>query len=90
MTRKQAECLALYERGYCIGEIADMLGKNHATVSNLLRRAREAASSRKNASAARCPYCASCFRCPLPDCMIPSCQIVNLLPESFVYRPDDE
>ena len=36
-----------------------------------------------------CPYCASCFRCPLPDCVIPSCQIVNLLPDGFVYRLDD-
>lgn len=89
MTRKQAECLTLYERGYCIGEIAAMLGKNHATVSNLIRRAREAAKPRKNASAAQCPYCSNCFRCPLPDCVIPYRQVVNLLPEGFVYRFDD-
>lgn len=89
MTRKQAECLSLYERSYSIGEIAAMLGKNHATVSNLIRRAREAAKPRKNASAAQCPYCSSCFHCPLPDCVIHSCQIVNLLPEGFTYRPDD-
>ena len=27
--------------------------------------------------------------CPLPDCVIPACQIVNLLTDDFVYRPDD-
>lgn len=39
MTRKQFECYDLYERGFSVKEIAAMLKKNHATVSNLLRAA---------------------------------------------------
>ena len=91
MTRKQAECYDLYERGFSVKEIAVILGKNHATVSNLLRAARMPKKSRhrKNASTATCPYCSCCFTCPLPDCVIPACQIVNLLTDDFVYRPDD-
>jgi len=89
MTRKQFECYDLYERGFSVKEIAAMLKKNHATVSNLLRAARSPKKHRKNTSTATCPYSASCFTCPLPDCVIPACQIVNLLPEGFVYRFDD-
>ena len=89
MTRKQFECYDLYERGFSVKEIAAMLKKNHATVSNLLRAARSPKKHRKNTSTATCPYSASCFTCPLPDCVIPAFQIVNLLPEGFVYRFDD-
>ena len=89
MTRKQAECYDLYERGFSVKEIDAILKKNHATVSNLLRAARSPKKHRKNTSAATCPYCSCCFTCPLPDCVIPACQIVNLLPEGFVYRFDD-
>lgn len=89
MTRKQFECYDLYERGFSVKEIAAMLKKNHATVSNLLRAARSPKKHRKNTSTATCPYSASCFTCPLPDFVIPACQIVNLLPEGFVYRFDD-
>lgn len=89
MTRKQFECYDLYERGFSVKEIAAMLKKNHATVSNLLRAARSPKKHRKNTSTATCPYSASYFTCPLPDCVIPACQIVNLLPEGFVYRFDD-
>ena len=89
MTSKQAECFALYARGYRVVEIAAMLGKSRSTVSTLLRMARETAKPRAKISSAVCPYCASCFDCPFPDCIIPSCQIVNLLPDGFVYRPDD-
>lgn len=89
MTRKQFECYDLYERGFSVKEIAAMLKKNHATVSNLLRAARSPKKRRKNTSTATCPCSASCFTCPLPDCVIPACQIVNLLPEGFVYRFDD-
>ena len=89
MTRKQAECYNLYKRGFRVKEIAAMLKKNHATVSNLLRAARSPKKHRKNASAATCPYCSCCFTCPLPDCVIPARQNVNLLTDDFVYRPDD-
>ena len=89
MTRKQAECYDLYKRGFRVKEIAAMLKKNHATVSNLLRAARSPKKHRKNASAATCPYSSCCFTCPLPDCVIPARQIVNLLTDDFVYRPDD-
>ena len=89
MTRKQAECYDLYERGFSVGEIAVMLGKSQPAVSNLIRAARTPKKPRKNASPATCPYCSSCFTCPLPDCVIPACQIVNLLPDGFVYRFDD-
>ena len=89
MTRKQAECFDLYERGFSVKEIAAILGKNHATISNLIRAARTPKKPRKNASSAICPYCSCCFTCPLPDCVIPASQIVNLLPDGFVYRFDD-
>jgi len=35
-----------------------------------------------------CPYSASCFTCPLPDCRMGSIA-VNKLPEGFVFRFDD-
>ena len=88
MTRKQAECYDLYERGFSVKEIAAMLKKNHATVSNLLRAARSPKKHRKNTSAATCPYCSCCFTCPLPDCRMGGIA-VNILPEGFVYRFDD-
>ena len=89
MTSKQAECYDLYERGFSVKEIAAMLKNNHATVSNLLRAARSPKKPRKNANMTTCPYSESCFLCPLPDCVIPSCQVVNLLPTDFVYKFDD-
>lgn len=92
MTQKQAECYDLYERGFSVKEIAAILGKNHATISNLLRAARmpkKPRKPRKNANTSICPYCSCCFICPLSDCVIPACQIVNLLPDGFVYRFDD-
>ena len=35
-----------------------------------------------------CPYSASCFTCPLPDCRMGGIA-VNKLPEGFVFRFDD-
>ena len=92
MTNKQAEVMRLYRQGLSTCEIARRLGVTKANVRYL----RAAANGKKPKSTYRyrepctvCPYCASCFRCPLPDCVIPSRQIVNLLPEGFTYRPDD-
>ena len=92
MTSKQAEVMRLYRQGLSTCEIARRLGVTKANVRYL----RAAANGKKPKSTYRyrepctvCPYCASCFRCPLPDCVIPSRQIVNLLPEGFTYRPDD-
>ena len=92
MTNKQAEVMRLYRQGLSTCEIARRLGVTKANVRYL----RAAANGKKPKSTYRyrdpctvCPYCASCFRCPLPDCVIPSRQIVNLLPEGFVYRFDD-
>ena len=73
-------------------EIARRLCVTKANVRYL----RAAANGKKPKSTYRyrkprtvCPYSASCFTCPLPDCVIPACQIVNLLTDDFVYRPDD-
>lgn len=92
MTNKQAEVMRLYRQGLSTCEIAQRLGVTKRSVRYL----RAAANGKKPKSTYRyrepctvCPYCASCFRCPLPDCVIPSRQIVNLLPEGFTYRPDD-
>lgn len=92
MTNKQAEVMRLYRQGLSTCEIAQRLGVTKSNVRYL----RAAANGKKPKSTYRyrepctvCPYCASCFRCPLPDCVIPSRQIVNLLPEGFTYRPDD-
>ena len=92
MTNKQAEVMRLYRQGLSTCEIARRLGVTKRNVRYL----RAAANGKKPKSTYRyrepctvCPYCASCFRCPLPDCVIPSRQIVNLLPEGFTYRPDD-
>ena len=92
MTNKQAEVMRLYRQGLSTCEIAQRLGVTKGNVRYL----RAAANGKKPKSTYRyrepctvCPYCASCFRCPLPDCVIPSRQIVNLLPEGFTYRPDD-
>lgn len=92
MTNKQAEAMRLYRQGLSTCEIAQRLGVTKRNVRYL----RAAANGKKPKSTYRyrepctvCPYCASCFRCPLPDCVIPSRQIVNLLPEGFTYRPDD-
>ena len=92
MTNKQAEVMRLYRQGLSTCEIAQRLGVTKRNVRYL----RAAANGKKPKSTYRyrepctvCPYCASCFRCPLPDCVISSRQIVNLLPEGFTYRPDD-
>ena len=92
MTNKQAEVMRLYRQGLSTCEIARRLGVTKANVRYL----RAAANGKKPRSTYRyresctvCPYSASCFTCPLPDCVIPACQIVNLLPEGFVYRFDD-
>ena len=92
MTNKQAEVMRLSRQGLSTCEIAQRLGVTKRNVRYL----RAAANGKKPKSTYRyrepctvCPYCASCFRCPLPDCVIPSRQIVNLLPEGFTYRPDD-
>ena len=92
MTNKQAEVMRLYRQGLSTCEIAQRLGVTKRNVRYL----RAAANGKKPKSTYRyrepctvCPYCASCFRCPLPDCVIPSRQIVNLLPEGFTYCPDD-
>lgn len=84
--------MRLYRQGLSTCEIAQRLGVTKRNVRYL----RAAANGKKPKSTYRyrepctvCLYCASCFRCPLPDCVIPSRQIVNLLPEGFTYRPDD-
>ena len=84
--------MRLCRQGLSTCEIAQRLGVTKSNVRYL----RAAANGKKPKSTYRyrepctvCPYCASCFRCPLPDCVIPYRQIVNLLPEGFVYRPDD-
>ena len=84
--------MRLYRQGLSTCEIAQRLGVTKRNVRYL----RAAANGKKPKSTYRyrepctvCASCASCFRCPLPDCVIPSRQIVNLLPEGFTYRPDD-
>lgn len=92
MTNKQAEVMRLYRQGLSTCEIAQRLGVTKSNVRYL----RAAANGKKPKSTYRyrkprtvCPYSASYFTCPLPDCVIPACQIVNLLTDDFVYRPDD-
>ena len=91
MTQKQAEAMRLYRQGLSTCEIARRLGVTKANVRYL----RAAANGKKPKSTYRyresctvCPYSASCFTCPLPDCRM-SGITVNPLPEGFVYRFDD-
>ena len=91
MTQKQAEAMRLYWQGLSTCEIARRLGVTKANVRYL----RAAANGKKPKSTYRyrepctvCPYSASCFTCPLPDCRMGGIA-VNKLPDGFVYRFDD-
>ena len=71
-------------------QIARLLGVTKANVRYL----RAAANGKKPKSTYRyrepctvCPYSASCFTCPLPDCRMGGIA-VNKLPDGFVYRLD--
>ena len=91
MTSKQAEVMRLYRQGLSTCEIARRLGVTKANVRYL----RAAANGKKPKLTYRyrepctvCPYSASCFTCPLPDCRMGGIA-VNKLSEGFVYRFDD-
>ena len=91
MTSKQAEVMRLYRQGLSTCEIARRLGVTKKNVRYL----RAAANGKKPKSTYRyrepctvCPYSASCFTCPLPDCRMGGIA-VNKLSEGFVYRFDD-
>ena len=91
MTSKQAEVMRLYRQGLSTCEIAQRPGVTKKNVRYL----RAAANGKKPKSTYRyrepctvCPYSASCFTCPLPDCHMGGIA-VNPLPDGFVYRFDD-
>lgn len=70
MTGKQAEVWDLYKSGRTVTEIARTTGRSKGTVSTMLKLIKARLETPVVKSSVPCPYSASCFTCPLADCVM--------------------
>lgn len=78
MTGKQAEVWDLYKSGRTVTEIARATGRSKGNVSTMLKLIKARLEKPIMKSSVPCPYSASCFTCPLADCVMDG-TMVNII-----------